>query len=468
MFKTNKICELLNIKYPILQGGMAWASDSKLACAVSDAGGFGIIGCGGRKFEWVLDELDNAKRITSQEIGLNFPLEGMDDNDAEFIIKNALSRGKKKFTVSGSNRYLKFLSNYGDDALIIPVIGNVMEAKLAERSGAKAIICEGQESGGSIRRLSLFSLLPQVVDAVEIPVIAAGGISDSRGMNAAFALGAEGIQMGTRFLASEECQIIEEYKKRIIKAKYIDSTVIFNKVKYPARVIRNKFAMDYISKENSATSQKDLIALGKGRLKKAVEADADAGALMAGEGAGLIREVKSAGKIVEEIVAGFESSHSYSSSDNRISKYLKHKPPILFIDEIIELKPGVKSLTRLKLNKDRWFFKCHYPDYPVMPGTLVLEAMSQTMTLAITSMDNANYELEGLTLLSEIHSVKFNKEVLPGFELIITAKIDSFKRGIAKGNITCKIDDELVCSCLMTIVIPNIISQLGNQIRKKK
>ena len=468
MFESNNISKLLDIKYPILQGGMAWASDSKLACAVSDAGGLGIIGCGGRTFDWVLHEIDNAKRITSQAIGLNFPLEGMDDKEAEYIIERASGSGKNIFTVSGSNRYLKFLSKYGDDALIIPVIGNVMEAKLAERSGAKAVICEGQESGGSIGRLSLFSLLPQVVDAVKIPVIAAGGIADSRGMNAAFALGAQGIQMGTRFLASEECCVIEEYKKRIIKAKDIDSTVIFNKVKYPARVIRNKFSMEYISKEINDTSQEDLIALSKGRLKLAVEADADAGALMAGESAGLINDVKSARDIIEGIVLGFELSGNYGVPDKRITKYLKQKPPILLVDEIIKLKPGLESQTNLKLRKDKWFFKCHYPDYPVMPGTLILEAMSQTMTLAVSSMDEFSDELGGLLLISGITDVNFKKEALPGLELIITAKIDSFKRGTVRGNIRCEADGELICSCVMTIVIPHVLKQLSDQIRRKK
>ena len=468
MFETNRINKLLNIEYPILQGGMAWASDSKLACAVSDAGGLGIIGCGGRKFEWVFNEIQKAKKITSKDIGLNFPLEGMDDEEAEHIIENAIQNGKNIFTVSGSNRYLRFLSKYGDDTLIIPVIGNVMEAKLAERTGAKAVICEGQESGGSIGRLSLFSLLPQIVDAVKIPVIAAGGIADSRGMRAAFALGAQGIQMGTRFLASEECRITEEYKKRIIKAKDIDSIVIFNKVKYPARVIRNKFSMEYILKESNDTSQEDLISLSKGRLRLAVETDANAGALMAGESAGLIHGVKSARDIIDEIVLGFETSRDYVIPDKRISKYLKHKPPILLVDEIIELKPGIKSKTSLNLRKDRWFFKCHYPDYPVMPGTLLLEAMSQTMTLAVTSMDEFSNEWEGLLLLSGITNVKFKKEVLPELKLIITAKIDSFKRGTINGNIKCETDGKLICSCTMTIVIPSVIKELSNQIRRDK
>ena len=310
--------------------------------------------------------------------------------------------------------------------------------------------------------------MPQIVDAIEIPVIAAGGIADSRGMRAAFALGAQGIQMGTRFLASEECRVIEEYKKRILKAKDIDSIVIFNKVKYPARVIKNKFAMEYLSKERDDTSQEELIALGKGSLKLAVEADADAGALMAGEGAGLIRDVKSTRDIIVGIVSGFELSNDNGIPDKRISQYLKHKPPILFVDEIIELKPGIESRTNLKLSKDKWFFKCHYPDYPVMPGTLVLEAMSQTMTLAVTSMDEFSDEWGGLLLLSSITNVKFKKEALPGLELIMTAKIDSFKRGIVKGNIKCEADGEPICSCIMTIVIPNAVKQLSNQIRREK
>ena len=473
MFKANKICQLLNIKYPILQGGMAWASDSILACAVSDAGGFGIIGCGGRKFEWVLNEIANAKKISSQSIGLNIPLEGLSDNEAEHIIEIAISIGKNIFTVSGSNSYLKFLSKYGDDALIIPVVGNVMEAKLAERRGAKAVICEGQESGGSIGRLSLFSLLPQVVDAINIPVIAAGGIADSRGMTAAFALGAQGIQMGTRFLASNECSIIDEYKKRILKAKDIDSIVIFNKVKYPARVIKNKFAMEYLSKERDDASQDELIELGKGSLKLAVESDVDGGAMHAGEISGLIHDIKSTREIIEDIVLGFLNDSDEYVNDNEVrdtevSKFLKHKPPILLVDKILKLKPGVECRASLKLNKDKWFFKCHYPDYPVMPGTLLLEAMSQTMTLIVTSMEEFGNDWGERLLLSSISNVKFVKEAIPGLKLIMSANIDSFKRGIVKGDVKCEANGELICSCVMTIVIPNALNKLSNQIRRDK
>ena len=442
---------------------MAWASDSKLACSVSDAGGLGIIGCAGRDVKWVLNEIKYAKNNTSNQIGLNVAL---NDENAVNIIEIAVENEIKFFTMGGINTYLKLISKFSKDVLIIPVVGSVMEAKLAERAGAKSIICEGQESGGSIGGLSLFSLLPQVVDAVKIPVIAAGGIADSRGMRAAFTFGAQGIQMGTRFLASKECSVIEDYKRRIIKARDIDSMVISRKIKRPTRVIKNKFAVNYFSKEQKETDEIELSKLVRGRLKLAVESDVDLGAMHAGEISGLITDIKSTREIIEDIVWGYSSDSEVR--DTEVSKYLKHKPPILLVDKILELEPGIESRTSLKLSEDKWFFKCHYPDYPVMPGTLLVEAMSQTITLTVTSMDEFSDEWGGLLLLSSINNVKFKKEALPGLELIMTAKIDSFKRGIVKGNIKCDADGELICSCEMTIVIPNAVKQFSNQIRREK
>jgi enoyl-[acyl-carrier protein] reductase II len=470
MFDSNKICKLLNIKYPIIQGGMAWASDSNLACAVSEAGGLGIIGCGGRELEWAVNEINTAKRNTSHLVGLNVALR---DSDAVNIVEIAIAHGIKVFTMGGANIYLKLISKYGEDVLIVPLVGSKMEAKLAERAGAKAIICEGQESGGSIGRLSLFSLLPQVVDAVKIPVIAAGGIADSRGMRAAFALGAQGIQMGTRFLASEESCISNDYKERILKARDTDSMVISSKIKSPTRVIKNKFAVDYVSQELKETSQDELLAMSRGRLRLAAKTDVDEGALHAGEIAGLIGDIKSASDIIEGIVLGFTTEEFLScddenSIDKRVLRYLRHKPPILLVDKVLDLKPGIESTTSLKLSEDKWFFNCHYPDYPVMPGSILLEAMSQTMTLVVTSMDKFNEEWGGVLLLSGISKAKFSKEALPGDELIISAKIDSFKRGIVKGEIRCEADSQLISTCEMTIVIPNAVKQFSNLMKGKK
>ena len=177
--------------------------------------------------------------------------------------------------------------------------------------------------------------------------------------------------------------------------------------------------------------------------------------------------------VVEDLVFGYSSfdlkdSKNKEPIDLNISKYLKHKPPILLIDKILELDPGVKTKTSLELNEDKWFFNCHYPEYPVMPGTLLLEAMSQTMTLAITSINQHNDELEGLPLLSKINNVKFKKEALPGLKLIMNAQINSSKRGIVKGDVKCESDGNLICSCDMTIVIPNAVKKLSNHIRRKK
>ena len=212
---------------------------------------------------------------------------------------------------------------------------------------------------------------------------------------------------------------------------------------------------------------------GIGGAKLAVESDVDLGAMHAGEISGLITDIKSTREIIEDIVLGYSNDNYECAKDNEVidtevSKYLKHKPPILLVEKILDLEPGIECKASLKLSKDKWFFKCHYPDYPVMPGTLLLEAMSQTMTLVVTSMDEFSDEWGGLLLLSSINNVKFKKEALPGLELIMTAKIDSFKRGIVKGNIKCEADGEPICSCVMTIVIPNALKQLSNQIRREK
>ena len=248
--------------------------------------------------------------------------------------------------------------------------------------------------------------------------------------------------------------------------------VIFNKINFPCRVIKNKFAVDFVSKEQNETSQDELLAMSQGRLRLAVESDADAGALMAGEIAGLICDINSARHIIEGIVSGFgmdefEGGDVNSAPDEIISRYLRHMPPILLVDKVLELKPGIESRTSLKLNEDKWFFNCHYPDYPVMPGTLLLEAMSQTMTLVVTSMDNFNEEWGGVLLLSSISNAKFLREALPGVELIMSAKIDSFTRGIVNGNIRCETNEGHICACEMTIVIPNAVKLYSNLMKRR-
>ena len=461
MFDKNPVTRLLTIQYPIIQGGMAWSSTAKLACSVSNAGGLGIIGCAGREIDWVLEQIRYVKQNTKKPVGLNVAL---NDENALEILEIAAKKGVKFFTMGGANTYLKLIPKFGEDITIIPLVGSVAEAKFAERAGAKMLICEGQESGGSIGRLSLFALLPQVVDAVNIPVIAAGGIADGRGMSAAFALGATGIQMGTRFLACEECNVSDEYKKRILKARDTDSMVISKRINRPTRVIKNKFASDYLSKELSEIKDDELYELARGRLKLAVESDVDAGAMHAGEVAGLIKEVKSARKIIDDTIADYLNINQSSFFEDRpkdvnLEKYLKHQYPLLLVDHVLHLNPGEECTTSLSLTKDRWFFGCHYPDFPVMPGTLLLEAMSQTMVIAITSMDDYVDDSKAGVLLSKISNSRFMGGAFPEMELKIHARIKNIKRGIVSGTIVCESGGVTICSSEQTIVIPTAIGK---------
>ncbi len=461
MFRKNQVNKLLGIKYPIIQGGMAWASNGKLACSVSDAGGLGIIGCAGREIDWVLNEIKYVKNNSKNQIGLNVAL---NDKNAVSIIEIAVKNNIKFFTMGGANTYLKLINKFNENILIIPLVGSVMEARLAERAGAKLLICEGQESGGSIGKLSLFSLLPQISDAVKIPVIAAGGIADGRGMRAAFALGAEGIQMGTRFLASEECSINQEYKNRIIQARDIDSMVISRKINRPTRVIKNKFAIDYLSKEQKIDDNGELSKLVRGKLKLAVESDVDSGVMHAGEISGLINDIKSTSKIIEEIVSEYYNTNCENSNDDNlinteVLKFLKHRPPILLVDKIIDLKPGFECKTSLQLSENKWFFNCHYPGYPVMPGTLLAEAMSQTMVISITSTEDYKDDLKAGVLLNEISNLKLISKATPNMNLLFHAKIKSIRRGVVKGTISCKSDGKLICSSEQTLIIPSVVNQ---------
>ena len=249
------ICKLLNIKYPILQGAMAWISDSSLAAAVSNAGGIGIIAGGNAPAEYIREEIKKCKKLTDKPFGLNIMLLS---EDAPKLAKIAVEEGVEVITTGAGNpgKYMDMWKEAG--IKVIPVVPSVALAKRMERLGADAIIAEGCESGGHIGKLTTMALVPQIVDAVNIPVLAAGGIADGRGMAAAFMLGARGIQMGTVFAASKESVIHENYKNSILKAKDIDSRVTGRSTGHPIRVLRNDMVRKYLELEQSGADFQEI------------------------------------------------------------------------------------------------------------------------------------------------------------------------------------------------------------------
>lgn len=298
MFKT-KITEMFNIKYPIFQGGMAWISDGKLAAAVSNAGGLGIIASGNATAEYVKQEIKIAKSLTDKPFGVNIMLLSP---YAEEIAKLVCDE-KVKLITTGAGNPGKYMDMWKKNNIkVIPVVASTGLAKRMERCGADAVIAEGCESGGHIGDTTTMALIPQVVDAVSIPVIAAGGIGDGRGLAAALMLGAEGVQVGTRFLVADECNVHENYKQKIIKARDIDSVVTGRSTGHPVRVLRNKLTRKYALLEKQNASFEEIESLGVGALKKAVrEGDIINGSVMAGQIAGLINKKQSCKDIIEEM-----------------------------------------------------------------------------------------------------------------------------------------------------------------------
>lgn len=298
------ICGILGIKYPIFQGGMAWVSESTLAAAVSNAGGLGIIAGANAPASHIRDEIRKAKKLTDKPFGLNIML--LSDN-ADELADIAIEEGVKVITTGAGNPG-KFMDKWKKASIVvIPVVASVALAKRMERCGADAIIAEGCESGGHVGKLTTMALLPQVVDAVNIPVIGAGGIGDGRGIAAAFALGASGIQVGTRFLVSEECQIHDNYKKAVIKSKDIDTVVTGRCTGHPVQVLKNKLAKEYLKLESDNASIEALEELGRGALKKAVvDGDIENGSLMAGQISGMVKKVQSVKEIIEEMFNEYE------------------------------------------------------------------------------------------------------------------------------------------------------------------
>lgn len=295
-----KITELLQIEYPVFQGGMAWVAEHKLAAAVSNAGGLGIIGAASAPPEVVREEIRKCKELTDKPFGVNIML--LNPN-AEDVAKIVVEEGVKAVTTGAGNpgKFMELWKNAG--VKVIPVVASVAMAKMMERAGADAVVAEGMESGGHIGSTTTMALVPQVVDAVSIPVIAAGGIADGRGMAAAFMLGAEGIQMGTRFVASKESIVHENYKNQIIKAKDIDSVVTGMSTGHPVRSLRNQMTREYLKLEKENADFMELEKLTLGSLRKAVQdGDTVNGTLMAGQIAGLIRREQTCREIIEETV----------------------------------------------------------------------------------------------------------------------------------------------------------------------
>lgn len=297
---NSRLCSMLQIEYPIIQGGMAWVADSTLAAAVSNGGGLGIIAGANAPIEYLRKEIRRAKELTDKPFGVNIMLLS---SNAEELAKLVCEEGVKVVTTGAGNPG-KYIERWKScDIKVIPVVASVALGKRMERAGADAVIAEGCEAGGHIGELTTMALVPQVKDALDIPVIAAGGIGDGRGVIAAFALGAEGVQLGTRFLVAKECRIHENYKNRVLKAKDIDTVVTGRPTGHPIRVIKNKLARNYINLDKQGASLKQYEELGKGALAKAVvEGDSDYGSLMAGQIAGLISKEQTAEEIIKEMM----------------------------------------------------------------------------------------------------------------------------------------------------------------------
>lgn len=295
-----RVTEILGTQYPIIQGGMAWVAEHNLAAAVSNAGGLGIIGAASAPAEVVRDEIRKCKELTDKPFGVNIMLLNPNADDVARIV---VEEGVKVVT-TGAGDPSKYMRMWKDAGVkVFPVVASVALAKLMERAGADGVIAEGMESGGHIGPTTTFALVPQVADAVSIPVVAAGGIADGRGFAAAFMLGAEAVQMGTRFVAAKESIVHANFKEKLIKAKDIDSTVTGTSTGHPVRCLKNKMSKEYLRLEKEGADFMELEKLTLGSLRKAViEGDVTNGTLMAGQIAGMVKEEMSCKDIIAEIM----------------------------------------------------------------------------------------------------------------------------------------------------------------------
>lgn len=300
-----EITRLLGIQYPIIQGGMAWVAEYHLAAAVSNAGGLGLIGAANAPADWVREQIREAKKLTDKPFGVNIMLMSPYAGEIAEVIAQ---EGVQVVTTGAGNpeKYMEMWKQAG--VKVIPVVASTALAKRMERSGADAVVAEGCEAGGHIGENTTMVLVPQVVDAVDIPVIAAGGIADARGISAAFLLGAKGVQMGTRFIATKEAQVHEKYKERVLKASDIDSCVTGRSTGHPVRVLRNKTTKEYLRLEKEGAEFEELEKLTVGGLRRAVEeGDVVNGSVMAGQIAGMIREIMGCQELMEKLVRETEA-----------------------------------------------------------------------------------------------------------------------------------------------------------------
>lgn len=303
------ITELLDIKYPIIQGGMANIATAELAAAVSNAGGLGLIGAGGYPVEWVRDEIRKAKKLTDKPFGVNIMLMSP---HAPAIAKMVIEEDVKIVTTGAGSpgAYMEDWKNAG--IIVIPVVPSVALAVRMERFGADAVVAEGTEAGGHIGELTTMALIPQVADAVKIPVIAAGGIADRRGVLAAFALGAKGVQVGTVILATKECPIHINYKEKVLQAKDTDTIVTGRNTGAPVRVLKNQMAKEYIRLTNQGVSLEELEHLTLGSLRRAVfDGEINTGSFMAGQISGLIKELRSIQEVFSDL---FDAVNQYKDT----------------------------------------------------------------------------------------------------------------------------------------------------------
>lgn len=313
-----RITELLCIKYPIIQGGMAWIANGDLAAAVSEAGGLGTIGAGSAPAEWVRGQIRKVKELTDKPFAVNIMLLSPHAKD---VIDVVIEEGVPIVTTGAGNPgvYMKKLQEAGTK--VIPVVPSVALAKRLEKLGVDAIIVEGMEAGGHIGELTTMVLVPQVVNAVSVPVIAAGGIADGRGLVAALSLGAEGVQMGTRFIVAHECTAPHQnYKQSIIKANDRDTVVTGRPTGHPVRVIRNKLAREFLEMEKNGATKEELEAFGIGKYRLAVEGDVEKGSILSGQIAGMVDKEQSVAEILKDVMDGAEQTlkniRIYSAEDN--------------------------------------------------------------------------------------------------------------------------------------------------------